>query len=94
MIKNNLNFIGGQYVPSSSDETLDVLNPTTGEVVGTIPAGTTEDAQMALDSASAAQKLWAKRTARERAGLLRKFAQAIRDKKPNWLPYLWPNRGS
>lgn len=56
MIKNNLNFIGGQYVPSSSDETLDVLNPTTGEVVGTIPAGTTEDAQMALDSASARAK--------------------------------------
>lgn len=93
MIKNNLNFIGGQYVPSSSDETLDVLNPTTGEVVGTIPAGTTEDAQMALDSASAAQKLWAKRTARERAGLLRKFAQAIRDKKAELAPLLVAEQG-
>ncbi|WP_049720969.1 aldehyde dehydrogenase [Gilvimarinus polysaccharolyticus] len=80
MIKNSVNFIDGKYVKSSATETLDVLNPTTGELVGKIPAGTIQDAEQALESAKAAQKSWAKRTARDRASLLRKFAAAIRAK--------------
>lgn len=93
MIKNNVNFINGEYVPSSSSETLQVLSPTTGELVGTVPAGTPEDAQQALETADAAQKLWAKKTARARASILRKFAQAIRDRKSELAPLLVTEQG-
>ncbi|MER2492765.1 aldehyde dehydrogenase [Catenovulum sediminis] len=78
-IHNKLNFINGQYVPSKSDETIQVLSPSTGKLVGEIPAGCAEDAKEALEIADKAQKGWAKLTARARASVLRKFASLIRD---------------
>ncbi|WP_017446586.1 aldehyde dehydrogenase [Gayadomonas joobiniege] len=78
-IRNNVNFINGEYVKSSSAETIDILCPSSGELVGTIPAGSVEDAQQALEIAQTAQKGWAKQTARERATVLRKFAALIRE---------------
>lgn len=80
-IKNNLQFINGEYISSSETETVEVLNPTTGEIVGTVPRGSEKDAQLALDTSAQAQKLWKKVPARQRAALLRQFAQAIRDEK-------------
>ncbi|MGD8174481.1 MULTISPECIES: aldehyde dehydrogenase [Marinimicrobium] len=93
MIKNNLNFIGGKYVASNSDSTIKVYNPTTGDVVGEVPGGTKEDAQSALDSASQGQKQWAKLTARERASILRAFAQGIRGKKQGLAELLVAEQG-
>ncbi|AQQ67246.1 aldehyde dehydrogenase [Microbulbifer agarilyticus] len=77
-LKNNVNFINGEYVASEADGVIEVLNPSTGEVLGSIPKGCAEDAERALSNAKQAQKAWAKRTARDRAALLRKFATAIR----------------
>ncbi|HEY8570288.1 aldehyde dehydrogenase family protein, partial [Microbulbifer sp.] len=77
-IKNNVNFINGEYVSSLSNDIIEVLNPSTGELLGTIPKGCAEDADAALKAAKQAQKSWAKWTARNRAALLRKFAVAIR----------------
>ncbi|MEI8619212.1 hypothetical protein P4S63_25590 [Pseudoalteromonas sp. B193] len=36
-IKNNVNFINGEYVSSSNSDTISVLSPSTGEQVGVIP---------------------------------------------------------
>ena len=33
-------FIGGEFVDSSSGETMEVLNPATGEVIAEVPRGT------------------------------------------------------
>ncbi|WP_331709187.1 aldehyde dehydrogenase [Microbulbifer thermotolerans] len=77
-LKTNVNFINGDYVASHSEGIIEVLNPSTGEVLGAIPKGCVEDAEVALNAAKQAQKAWAKRTARDRAALLRKFAAAIR----------------
>ncbi|MBY6212052.1 aldehyde dehydrogenase [Microbulbifer agarilyticus] len=77
-LKNNVNFINGEYVASEADGVIEVLNPSTGEVLGSIPKGCAEDAERALSNAKQAQKAWAKRTARDRAVLLRRFAAAIR----------------
>ncbi|WP_066965721.1 aldehyde dehydrogenase [Microbulbifer sp. Q7] len=77
-LKTNVNFVNGEYVTSKADGTIEVLNPSTGEVLGSIPKGCAEDADVALQVAKDAQKPWAKRTARDRAAVLRKFAAAIR----------------
>lgn len=77
-IYNKQHFINGEYVASSDDASIPVLNPSTGEALGHIPAGTPEDAQSALDAAQLAQKAWAKLTARQRASILRNFAAQIR----------------
>ncbi|MBU3021247.1 aldehyde dehydrogenase [Aestuariibacter sp. A3R04] len=75
---NNKHFINGEYVDAKTPDSIVITNPSTGEAVGEIPAGCEDDAQLALETAAAAQKGWAKRTARERATLLRNFAQLIR----------------
>ena len=44
-------YIGGEWVGSSGSETIEVVNSTTEEVLGTIPAGTAADADRAVDAA-------------------------------------------
>ena len=77
-IKNNVHFINGEYIASQSVGEIAVLNPSTGEQLGTIPQGCIEDAEYALKVANDAQKSWRKTTARNRANILRKFAAGIR----------------
>ena len=44
-------FIGGEWVDSTASETIEVINSTTEEVMGSIPAGTAEDADRAVEAA-------------------------------------------
>src|SRR3954453_19097284 len=60
-------FIGGEGVDPSGEGTIDVVNPTTEEVVGRIPEGTTEDADRAVKAARAAFDAWSQTPAEERA---------------------------
>lgn len=92
-IYNKKHFIAGHYVDSSSQESIAVSNPATGEVLGEVPLGTSEDALRALESAQQAQKNWAKMPPRQRATLLRKFAQIIRDNSDTLAPLLVKEQG-
>src|SRR3954465_12674033 len=65
---------------SPRDTALDVRDPATGEVVGTIPAGSPEAADRAVRAARAAQPAWARRPAAERGALLK--AAAGRGRRP------------
>jgi acyl-CoA reductase-like NAD-dependent aldehyde dehydrogenase len=60
-------------------ETIDVLDPATGESIGTIPAGTPEDADRAVRAARAALPAWARTDAAERGALLKAAARRLRD---------------
>ena len=77
-IKNNLNFINGEYIPSQADGEIQVFTPSTSELLGAIPSGCNEDAQYALETAQVAQRSWRKVPARQRAKILRQFAAGIR----------------
>lgn len=92
-IHNKLHFINGAYVESSDPATIEVLNPATGMLVGEIPSGTAQDAELALQSAQKAQKAWANRTARERAMLLRRFASIVRENIPKLAELLVNEQG-
>ncbi len=70
-------FINGEWKTSTSGETIDILSPSTEEVVAKVQNGTAEEAIDALKAAEAAQKEWKKLPARERADLLYKFADEI-----------------
>ena len=54
-------YINGQFCESSNGKWIDVLNPSTEEVISRQPEGTIEDVNRALDAARAAQKAWAKK---------------------------------
>ncbi|MBT8086497.1 MAG: NAD-dependent succinate-semialdehyde dehydrogenase [Gammaproteobacteria bacterium] len=64
------NFIDGQWVPGGAG-TIDVTNPSNGEVVATIANGNAADAERAVEAAAEAFKGWSRTPAKERAKLLR-----------------------
>lgn len=66
-------YIGGEWVGARSGATLDVDNPATGAVIGTIPDCGEGDTQAAVDAAQAAWPAWRAKTAGERAALLERW---------------------
>ncbi|WP_373400019.1 aldehyde dehydrogenase [Algoriphagus halophilus] len=77
-IKEYQLFINGEWVTSESGETIDIINPSTEEVVAKVQNGTVDEALQALEAAEAAQKSWGKMPPRQRAELLYKLAAEIR----------------
>lgn len=72
------NFINGKFVPSGGQTRIEVTNPSTGQLICTVPDSSDADVDMALSAAEAAQRDWAKRPAIERAKALRTVAEKIR----------------
>jgi acyl-CoA reductase-like NAD-dependent aldehyde dehydrogenase len=70
-------FINGAWVPSASNESIAVLNPTTEEVIGQVPAGTPEDIDRAVKAAAAAFLAWSQTPIAERANYCRRIADEI-----------------
>ncbi len=70
--------IGGRLVPSRSGATFPVVNPATGEQVGTAALGDAADVAAAVDNAAAAQPAWARMASRKRGALVVQCAALIR----------------
>src|SRR3954452_21101575 len=60
-------YIGGEWVDPTSSETIEVVNPSTEEVVGRIPAGTPEDVDKAVAAARTAFETWSQTPIQVRA---------------------------
>src|SRR3954465_3522494 len=73
------NFVGGEWVDSSGGGTLEVLNPSTGEVIAEVARSTAEDADRAVEAAKNALPEWLDSTPGERAELLLKLADVIEE---------------
>ena len=86
-------YINGKFVESSSGKWINVLNPSTEEVISRQPDGTVEDVNAALDAAKAAQKEWAKTPACERAEYLKKMANGIRARENDFVEILMREQG-
>ncbi len=63
-------FIGGTWAASHGSEQIDVVNPTTEEVIGRIPAGDGDDVARAVTAARAAAEEWAAMPVAGRCDLL------------------------
>jgi aminobutyraldehyde dehydrogenase len=70
-------FIGGAFVESSSGETMEVLNPATGEVIAEVPRSGAEDIDRAVAAAKSAWSEWQGKTPKDRMELLLKLADVI-----------------
>jgi len=77
-MKSYQQYINGEFRDAVSKEQFEVINPFTEKVVAMAPKGNAEDAALALEAASAAQKAWAAKPCSERAVYLTKMAEAIR----------------
>ncbi|ORE97824.1 NAD-dependent succinate-semialdehyde dehydrogenase [Aurantimonas sp. 22II-16-19i] len=69
--------VAGRWIPADGDRGIAVTNPADGALVGTVPSLGIETLREAIDAAETAQKLWAKKSAKERAGLIRRWYELI-----------------
>ena len=70
-------FIGGEWVEPKGTEKLEVINSTTEEVMGTIPACSADDADRAVRAARDAFESWSQTSREERAGYLAAIAAGL-----------------
>ena len=75
-IKNYIN--GANCMPSSQDW-LDVIDPSTGEIYGQLPNSNREDVQQAYEAAQKAFPEWSKTSVEKRSTILAKIADLIED---------------
>ena len=72
-------YIDGEWVSAGDRQTWDVLNPATGEVLGTLPLATEDDLDRALESSRRGFALWRDTPAQDRANVLRRAAEWLHD---------------
>jgi succinate-semialdehyde dehydrogenase/glutarate-semialdehyde dehydrogenase len=71
-------FIDGAWRPAASGKTLSVLNPATGEQIGTVAHAEKADLDAALAAAAKGFAVWRKVSAHDRYRTLRKAAEILR----------------
>jgi succinate-semialdehyde dehydrogenase/glutarate-semialdehyde dehydrogenase len=70
-------YIDGAWCDAIEGKTTDVINPATGATIGTVPHMGTMETRRAIDAANAAWPAWRKKTARERAQILRTWYELM-----------------
>lgn len=70
-------FIAGTWVNAENGETIDITNPATNEVIGTMPKMGSNETQRAIEAANKALPAWRAKTAHERSAILEKWHDLI-----------------
>lgn len=70
-------YAGGEWIPSSGTGTIDVLDPSSEQVIATVAAGTSDDVDHAVRAARGAFPAWAETQPDERAEWLRLISGAL-----------------
>ena len=77
MSNNRKFYINGEWVEPNGSDTVDVINPATEDVIGTIALGTHEDVDAAVVAAQNAFETFSQTTVEERLELLNKITEII-----------------
>ena len=85
--------IGGEWRQAASAEEIEVVNPATEEVVGTVPSGAPADVEFAVATAKGAFPGWAATDVEERAAILAKAAELIEANAKALAPVLTSEQG-
>ena len=75
-VQQHKNFIGGEWIESEGG-TMEVLNPSTGEVIAEVQRSTEADVDRAVEAAKRALPDWLEKTPRDRMELLLKLADVL-----------------
>src|SRR5262245_35866367 len=71
------NYVDGAWIDARSGGTIDVDNPAPGEVIGTVPKCGTAETRAAIEAANRALPAWRKKTAKERAAVVRRWYELM-----------------
>ncbi|MDD2542776.1 MAG: NADP-dependent succinate-semialdehyde dehydrogenase [Desulfuromonadaceae bacterium] len=66
-------YINGQWLAADSGQAINVTNPATGGIIGTIPKMGIHETRRAIEAANAAWPAWRAKTGKERAVILRRW---------------------
>src|SRR5216683_2419696 len=66
-------YVDGQWIQAQSGQTIGVDNPATGEIIGKVPKLGASETRQAIEAANVAFASWSKKTAKERAAVLRRW---------------------
>ena len=70
-------YIDGQWIDADSGGTVEVNNPASGDVLGTIPKMGADETRRAIEAANRAWPAWRAKTAKERANIMRTWYNLI-----------------
>lgn len=84
--------VGGEWLDGGNG-TYEIVNPATEEVVGHAPEGTADDARTAARAARAAFEGWSRTTPRERAELLARAGERLRERSDELVPLVIAETG-
>ena len=70
-------YIDGKWIEPTAGEVINVDNPATGEIIGQVPRMGTAQVRQAIDAAARAFPAWRKRTAKDRAAVLRRWFDLV-----------------
>ena len=73
-------YVGGIWAKPAGSETIEVVEPATGNVFGTVPRGTVADVSAAVSAARHAFDSWSRTAPEERADWARRIATAIEER--------------
>lgn len=79
-MNTNVHFLGGAWCESDGDDTIDVENPATLDICGSVPAGTSTDVDRAVVAARAAFGEWSRTTPKERLEYLLALLTAMQNR--------------
>jgi succinate-semialdehyde dehydrogenase / glutarate-semialdehyde dehydrogenase len=86
-------FIDGKWGPASGGRTIAVVNPSTGDTIGTVPHAAISDLDRALEAADKGFKIWRKMSAFDRSKIMRKAADILRERADTIAPLLTMEQG-
>jgi succinate-semialdehyde dehydrogenase/glutarate-semialdehyde dehydrogenase len=70
-------YVDGAWTNAASGATVNVDNPATGEIIGTVPKMGAQETRSAIEAAERAFNPWRRKTAKERAAVLRKWHELM-----------------
>jgi succinate-semialdehyde dehydrogenase/glutarate-semialdehyde dehydrogenase len=70
-------YVAGEWLSAQNGATREVINPATGKKLGTVPYMGAAETRRAIDAAARALPAWAKKTAQERALILRRWYELM-----------------
>ncbi|WP_029001036.1 aldehyde dehydrogenase family protein [Azohydromonas australica] len=80
MIERKQIFVDGQWVSSSGQDVITVINPATEEPTAIVPRGTAEDVDRAAQAAAAAFESWSRTPVQQRIDVFTRLARVTEDR--------------
>jgi acyl-CoA reductase-like NAD-dependent aldehyde dehydrogenase len=80
MVRHDAFYVGGEWVEPIGEETHELINPSTEELIATIPLGTAEDVDGAVRAARAGFEEWSQTDIETRAEALAAIAERLEER--------------